>query len=37
MAAQQTAIAWNDNLETALGRAQSAHRDVLLDFTAAPM
>jgi hypothetical protein len=37
MPAQQTAIAWNDNLETALGRAQSAHRDVLLDFTAAPM
>jgi hypothetical protein len=37
MPAQQTAISWNDNLEKALPRAQSEHRNLLLDFTAAPM
>ncbi len=37
MPAEQTAITWTDNLEKALARAQSEHRDVLLDFTAAPM
>ena len=33
MPAQQTAITWTDNLEKALERARSEHRDVLLDFT----
>jgi hypothetical protein len=37
MPAQQTAIAWTNNLEKALERARSDHKDVLLDFTAAPM
>jgi hypothetical protein len=37
MEAQPAAISWNANLDTALHKARTEHRDVLLDFTAAPM
>jgi len=33
----QTAIQWENKLETALARARERHRPVLLDFSAAPM
>jgi hypothetical protein len=30
-------ISWRHDFDTALSDAAAAHRDVLLDFTAAPM
>jgi len=30
-------ISWTDNIETALARARDQQRNVLLDFSAAPM
>jgi hypothetical protein len=30
-------IAWQHNLEQALAQARQQHKDVLLDFSAAPM
>jgi hypothetical protein len=32
-----TTITWTNSLEGALVRAQSEQRDILLDFTAAPL
>jgi hypothetical protein len=37
MATSAQAISWLHSLDNALGLAKSAHQDVLLDFTAAPM
>ena len=33
----ETRISWTNNLEEALTRARSERRNVLLDFSAAPM
>jgi hypothetical protein len=33
----QPAVSWEHDLDTALDKARTQHRDVLLDFSAAPM
>jgi hypothetical protein len=37
MSTEPTTIQWSHDLDRALARAESTRRDVLLDFSAAPM
>lgn len=37
MAESPTTISWNEDVDAALARAQADQRQVLLDFSAAPM